>query len=255
MKREFNEALAELVEFATVSGNRLTTEQVKLYFKDIIEDESKYDFIYKYLIGLKIEIDGISLNNQSEENSEEYQQETKTESEEAKAFFDMYVSEVNDINRVDNNIIENIEKMKAGDNKAREELTNYYLPKVIEIAKEYEKGSMTKSDIVAEGNLALFEANISYNGAAETEAYEKYLDEKIRKAIETAMYQEMGLDRTSKRVADKLNTLDEVTTNLAKEHGREATLQEICDRMSISEDEAKELMKMSINALSVDEGN
>lgn len=254
MKKEFNEALAELVEFATVSGNKLTKEQIKLYFKDIIEDESKYEFIYNYLIGLKIDIEGVESTETSVEETEEYEVVGKTESEEAKNFYEMYVSEVKELNFKEENILDDIDKMKKGDGEARERLTEYYLPKVMEVAEDYSNSPMTKSDLVAEGNLALFEANLSYDGEVNVEVYEQYIAEKIKKSIEKAIFEELGLDKTSKYIADKLNALDRVTTEIAKEYGREATLEEISKKMSLSEDEVKELMKMSINALSVDEG-
>ena len=48
-KRECNDTLAELVSFANVSGNRLTREQIRLYFKDIVDDEEK---ICCYLVSI-----------------------------------------------------------------------------------------------------------------------------------------------------------------------------------------------------------
>ena len=41
------------------------------------------------------------------------------------------------------------------------------------------------------------------------------------------------------------------TSELAKELGREATLEELCERLALSTDEVKELMKISIDALTV----
>ena len=45
----FNEALTSLVDFAAANANHVTMDDVKLYFKDLIDDDSQYQFIYKYL--------------------------------------------------------------------------------------------------------------------------------------------------------------------------------------------------------------
>ena len=116
-RKEFNDALAQLVELANVSGNRLTPEQIKLYFKDIIEDEERYGFIYNYLTELKIDIEGIGGSTSdipSDENpdikevKEDLSSDEKTEilgkqeTEEAKSFYNMYINELEDISSESN---------------------------------------------------------------------------------------------------------------------------------------------------------
>ena len=41
----FNEALTSLVDFAAANANHVTMDDVKLYFKDLIDDDSQYQFI------------------------------------------------------------------------------------------------------------------------------------------------------------------------------------------------------------------
>ena len=55
----------------------------------------------------------------------------------------------------------------------------------------------------------------------------------------------------SNHLADQVNALNDASTELAKELGREATLEELCERLALSTDEVKELMKISIDALTV----
>ena len=44
-KAQFNEALTSLVDYAATKGNEITQEDVKVFFKDLIDDESQYGFI------------------------------------------------------------------------------------------------------------------------------------------------------------------------------------------------------------------
>ena len=52
----FNEALTSLVDFAAANANHVTMDDVKLYFKDLIDDDSQYQFIYDYLALIKLRL-------------------------------------------------------------------------------------------------------------------------------------------------------------------------------------------------------
>lgn len=237
-KREFNDTLAELVSFANVSGNRLTREQIRLYFKDIVDDEEKYEFIYNYLAGLKIEIEG----------DKEYKQETK----ETKVIYNMYVNELGSISGERDNREEKLRGHLRGDTSCTKALTESYLKEVIRLSEEYLNSPLGKSDLVAEGNLALYEAVIGYCGSGSIDEFEKIIFDKVRKGIEKAVLREIGSSRTSDHLVERINALNDASTELAGELGREATLEELSERLALSHDEIKELMKISIDALTVD---
>ena len=237
-KREFNDTLAELVSFANVSGNRLTREQIRLYFKDIVDDEEKYEFIYNYLAGLKIEIEG----------DKEYKQETK----ETKVIYNMYVNELGSNYGERDNREEKLRGHLRGDTSCTKALTESYLKEVIRLSEEYLNSPLGKSDLVAEGNLALYEAVIGYCGSGSIDEFEKIIFDKVRKGIEKAVLREIGSSRTSDHLVERINALNDASTELARELGREATLEELSERLALSHDEIKELMKISIDALTVD---
>ena len=53
----------------------------------------------------------------------------------------------------------------------------------------------------------------------------------------------------------RVNVLQEVSKGMAEELGREATLAELAERMRMSEDEIREIMKVTMDALSMSEIN
>ena len=53
----------------------------------------------------------------------------------------------------------------------------------------------------------------------------------------------------------RVNVLQEVSKAMAEELGREATLAELAERMRMSEDEIREIMKVTMDALSMSEIN
>lgn len=247
-KKEFNDTLAELVSFANVSGNKLTKEQIRLYFKDIIKDEENYQPIYNYLAELKIDIEGAHKDKADRNTS------GKTETEEAKHFYNMYVNELEGISTEKSGREKLLKGHLAGKGDCTRELTESYLKEVIIISEEYLRGPLSKSDLVAEGNLALYEAVIGYDGNDSIDEFEKVIFERIRKSIEKAVFSELGSSRTSDHLVERINALNDASTELAEELGREATLEELAERLALSEDEIKELMKISIDALTIDAG-
>lgn len=246
-KKEFNDTLAELVEFANVSGNKLTKEQIRLYFKDIIDDEEKYEFIYNYLTGLKIDIEGDREPERKTDTGK------KQETEEAISFYNMYMNELESISPDNDNREELLKGHLRGEAECTKSLTESYLADVIRISGEYINSPLGRSDLVAEGNLALYEAVIGYCKSSSIEEFEKNIFGKVRKSIEKAVFEELGSSRTSDHLVERINALNDASTDMARELGREATLKELSDRLALSEDEIKELMKISIDALTIDE--
>ena len=113
---------------------------------------------------------------------------------------------------------------------------------------------LSHSDLVAEGNLALYEAILAYpetQTSTDLSDFEAFLDKEVYDSLQEALNIEIGSNRVSNHLADQVNALNDASTELAKELGREATLEELCERLALSTDEVKELMKISIDALTV----
>lgn len=244
-KKEFNETLAELVEFATVSGNLITKDQISLYFKDIIEDD-QYEPIYNYLLELKIKIDGIHNENIKVDNT--------SETEHSKNFYKMYLEDLNNLSFIDIDKEEMLRNVVQSDVAAINKITEVYLPLVIKIVEENLSGSLSRSELVAEGNAALFEANLAYRGNIIVDEYEKFIIDEIYKKIRSAIDNEIGNARITDHLVERINSLNNASTELAGDLGREPSLEELSKHLSLSEDEVKELMKITIDALTVDEG-
>lgn len=260
-KSQFNEILSELMEFATVSGNLLTKEQISLYFKDIIDDESKYEDIYRYLTSQKINIEGYTPKENPEADLSKEESDIfigVSESEMAKSFHQMYHDELTALSTNPEKKEEAFHKYITGDTSAVEELTHLYLPAILDICDNYLNSPLPKSDLVAEGNLALFQSIIAFQDSSEIKNFsdfENYLLRSIHDHIKTKIDEEIGSKRTNSHLVQRINRLNDVTTELAKELGREATLLELSEALSFSEEEIKELMKISIDALSTDNGD
>ena len=271
-KKAFHETLAELIEYATVSGNCVTKEDVQRYFQDLVTDESMYTLIYGYLTDAKINVEGFDAPQQKNQDasanttdipddadpvdSAAGSQKQKTpESNEALFFHEMYLDELAALTKHEDSQINGFLKdLVSGDLSSVSAITEHYLPLVIRIADRFDDLGLSHSDLVAEGNLALYEAILAYPETQTSTAlsdFEAFLDKEVYDSLQKALNIEIGSNRVSNHLADQVNALNDASTELAKELGREATLEELCERLALSTDEVKELMKISIDALTV----
>lgn len=241
-KSEFNEALSALVEYATVNGSTITTADVKEYFKNIINNDDGYIAVYKYLSGINIKISDYHCETDLPNTLP-----NGPETEEGKAFLNMYYEELERLSVDTSHIDALIKASMTGDAEAINKLTEIHLGLVVEIATQKTASPLRQSDLIGIGNVALFEAIRNYDGTVSD--YKTYLSEYIRKEIDAAEIEEINSLRIFNHAADRANALSDATIELAKELDREATLEELCERLSLSEEEVRNVMKMSLEAL------
>ncbi|MFQ9514542.1 MAG: sigma-70 domain-containing protein [Eubacterium sp.] len=255
----FNEALASLVEFASAKGNEITSDDVKLYFKDLIEDESQYKFIYDYLAINKIKVEGFVPTIDEAICEDAVSQDTipeKTsalmESEEELSFIQMYMSELEAIPPVDDHdksVL--ISRLLDGDTSVVDKLVECHLSLVAEIAGTYRGKGVTFGDLIQEGNIGLMLGLSEYHSDAGN--FDIFIRNKITGAIEETVNAQINSDRIGRHLADKLNQLDTVTKNLSEKLGRVPEIQELAEAMGITKDEVSLLLKTSLDTLSVNE--
>lgn len=272
-KLEFNEALSALIEYATVNGNEISTETVHTYFEGILDNEEMYEAVYKYLAESKIKItdrdmsaitgsgpdfdsavtkDSDSDNSNDNCNSNSHQGHSHSHdepSEEEKMFLEMYMKDLSDIPAVSpeqKSLL--IERGCRGDRDAFSSLIEACLPQVIAITEQYVNKGVRKSDLIQEGNLGLIEGIMSYDFEQD---FDSFVENYIKRAMQDAIDEELGKHRIAKHAADRANAISDATTELAEKLGREATIEELCEYMSLSEDEIRDIMKMSLDAMSI----
>ncbi|MBQ4069311.1 MAG: hypothetical protein IJC76_08670 [Lachnospiraceae bacterium] len=68
-------------------------------------------------------------------------------------------------------------------------------------------------------------------------------------AIQSVIDEEIDAGRIGKHLADRANALDRFSTEFAKENGREATLEELAYGMGLPEEEIRNILKYSLDAL------
>lgn len=141
-----------------------------------------------------------------------------------------------------------LEKLKAGDTDAAKRLVEGNLIRVSDLAKAYEDKGVPIADLVQEGNMALTIAVSEFKDGD----FHLFLEKQITSAFSDAITLQLFETETEEEILARVNVLKEVSTIMAKELGREATLLELSDKMKMTEEEIKGIMKLTLDAISVD---
>ena len=121
-------------------------------------------------------------------------------------------------------------------------------PEIKPTTQKYEGRELPMSDIVQEANTALMLAAIEYD---ESEPWDGLVERRVREAVELALEEQRAEAEIEENMAARVNVLQTVSQMMAKELGREATLQELAAKMKMTEEEIKDIMKLALDALTV----
>jgi len=154
---------------------------------------------------------------------------------ESNTFYDIYLEELKNLPQgTPEEEAALLKKLTEGDKTAASRLTELKLAKAVQIAEEYHDRGLPAGDLVQEANMALFLFASEY----ENGDFDAQMEKKVRVAIEEEM-------------AARVNVLKDISASMARELGREATLAELAERMKMSEDEIRDIMKLTMDAMKV----
>lgn len=133
---------------------------------------------------------------------------------------------------------------------SQEQIIECLLPAVMEIARRHKGEGVLYADLIQEGNIGLLEAVGTYEGKDEEE-FLKYAARAVEEAMLNSIAAQKGSDSIGEQMAMKANRLDEASSHLAKELGREPKAEELAEYLSMTIEEVKDIMKISLDAISV----
>ena len=154
------------------------------------------------------------------------------------------VAEIKDINR----------RMSIGEAKARrakKEMVEANLRLVISIAKKYTNRGLQFLDLIQEGNIGLMKAvdKFEYRRGYKFSTYATWW---IRQAITRSIADQARTIRIPVHMIETINKLNRISRQMLQEMGREATPEELAERMEMPEDKVRKVLKIAKEPISME---
>ena len=153
-----------------------------------------------------------------------------------------------------NHIKEINRRMSIGEAKARrakKEMVEANLRLVISIAKKYTNRGLQFLDLIQEGNIGLMKAvdKFEYRRGYKFSTYATWW---IRQAITRSIADQARTIRIPVHMIETINKLNRISRQMLQEMGREATPEELAERMEMPEEKVRKVLKIAKEPISME---
>ena len=214
---------------------------VKMPRKDFISsfsgNETNSDWFNQYLNT------GSAYSEALKEREKEIRKAQKILAE-IEAKYGLTINGLKDINR----------RMSIGEAKARrakKEMIEANLRLVISIAKKYTNRGLQFLDLIQEGNIGLMKAvdKFEYRRGYKFSTYATWW---IRQAITRSIADQARTIRIPVHMIETINKLNRISRQILQELGREATPEELAEKMEMPEDKVRKVLKIAKEPISME---
>ncbi|MGN1372044.1 MAG: RNA polymerase sigma factor RpoD [Candidatus Coprovivens sp.] len=257
--KSFEERKKELIELGKKNNSILTFEQLAEALKGLDIDNDSLDDLYNSLMENGIDVvaedaggaDGPKMDSQEEENLVLSDEEI-TKDININDPVRMYLKEIGRISLLSTE--EELElsvRIANGDEDAKNILAESNLRLVVSIAKRYVGRGLLFLDLIQEGNIGLMKAveKFDYGKGYKFSTYATWW---IRQAITRALADQARTIRVPVHMVETINKMARVQRQMTLELNREPSEEELAEKMGITVEKVREVMKISQDPVSLD---
>lgn len=257
--KSFEDRVKDLVELGKKNKNILTFEQLAEALKGLDIDNDSLDELYNTLMenGIEVVAEDSASGDAPKKELEEEENLVLTDEEITKDInindpVRMYLKEIGRISLLSSE--EELElsvRIANGDEAAKNTLAESNLRLVVSIAKRYVGRGLLFLDLIQEGNIGLMKAveKFDYGKGYKFSTYATWW---IRQAITRALADQARTIRVPVHMVETINKMARVQRQMTLELNREPSEEELAEKMGITVDKVREVMKISQDPVSLD---
>ncbi len=257
--KSFEERKEDLIALGKKNENVLTFEQLAEALKGLEIDNDSLDELYNSLMENGIDVVSEDSANASTggEKPEEEENLVLTDEEITKDInindpVRMYLKEIGRISLLSSEEEMDLSvRIAEGDEAAKNILAESNLRLVVSIAKRYVGRGLLFLDLIQEGNIGLMKAveKFDYGKGYKFSTYATWW---IRQAITRALADQARTIRVPVHMVETINKMARVQRQMTLELNREPSDEELAEKMGISVEKVREVMKISQDPVSLD---
>lgn len=235
MNREllFAKTLESVRKLAKEQGNAVSEQQVMEAFEPLELNGDQMQMVYDYLIKHKVGIgQPVNVDDYLSDEEKNYLEEYIKELEELPVYTEGQKQAAT------------ISAM-AGEADAQNMLTEMYLREVVDLAKLYTGQGVLLEDLIGEGNVALAFGVTMLGSLEKPEEAQGMLGRMIMDAMEQYIEENAENDKRDRKVADKVNKVNDKAKELSEDLHRKVTVDELAAETGMSKSYIRDAMRMS----------
>ena len=232
----------------------LTFEQLANSLKGLEMDAESLDDLYNFLRDNNIEVveEGEDTEGGEDVGDLDFDESTLPKNLSINDPVRMYLKEIGQISLL--SLDEELalsKRIEEGDEEAKRILAESNLRLVVSIAKRYVGRNLSFLDLIQEGNIGLMKAVDKFD-SSKGYKFSTYATWWIRQAITRAIADQAKTIRVPVNMVETINKLKRVQRQLTLELNREPTEKELSDKLKIPEEKVREIIKISLDPLSLE---
>ncbi len=256
--KSFEEREKDLIELGKKNNNTLTFEQLAEALKGLDMDNDSLDNLYNSLMenGIQVVAEDNSTNDGGKKKEEEenlvLSDEEITKDININDPVRMYLKEIGRISLLSpDEETELSVRIANGDEAAKNILAESNLRLVVSIAKRYVGRGLLFLDLIQEGNIGLMKAveKFDYGKGYKFSTYATWW---IRQAITRALADQARTIRVPVHMVETINKMARIQRQMTLELNREPSEEELAEKMGITVEKVREVVKISQDPVSLE---
>ena len=137
-------------------------------------------------------------------------------------------------------------RLARGEREAAGRLLEGSLREIVLLAASHAGGGMMLTDLVQEGNMALFLALEEYDAS---QSFGDFVRARVSAAMKSSLREQASFERASDRMALEANRILETTKRLEEEYDRPVSAKELSEELGIPQTRIEEVVRSSLKAI------